>query len=126
MSNFTQEQWRLLASTGASEAMPLHQVDMNRSFVYLRDIGVFYCSPGKHRLAMSLLLAFAHGHDNAIEAAEALGLDFPEETADRWLEETPGAAFRSSVGGKVQAGKREHLSMIERRWLGNIDYLFEV
>ncbi|MDP3227094.1 MAG: hypothetical protein Q8N13_03845 [Acidovorax sp.] len=74
---------------------------------------------------MSLLLAFAQGCESGIEVGEHLGLDFPDETADRWLEITPGAAFRSSVGRKIQAGKRSHLTLIEKRWLGDIQYLFD-
>ncbi len=125
MSSFTPAQWQLLAGAGACEAVPLHQADLDRSFVYLRDAGVFYCNAGRHRLTMSLLLAFAHGYDDAAEAAEEMGLDFPDATADCWLEHTPGAAFRSSVGGKVQAGKRGHLTLVEKRWLGEIVYLFD-
>jgi hypothetical protein len=125
MINFTQQQWQLLVEAGAQKPEPLHLADLSRPFVYDREVGVFYCAPGLHRLAMSLLLAFRHGCENVIEVGEKLGLDFPDDTADRWLAETPGAAFRSSVGRKVQAGKRANLSMIEKRWLGELEFIFE-
>ncbi|RZJ02003.1 MAG: hypothetical protein EOO54_26865 [Haliea sp.] len=125
MNSFTPAQWQLLAGAGASDVLPLHHAELHRPFVYLREAGVFYCSAGRHRLAMSLLLAFAHGYDDAAEAAEAMDLDFPDATADCWLEHTPGAAFRSSVGRRVQAGKRAHLTQIEKHWFGDIVYLFD-
>lgn len=125
MTNFTPQQWQALLDAGVKEPQPLHLADLSVPFVYDRAVGVFHCGAGKHRLAMSLLLAYAHGCDSGIEVGELLGLDFPDETADRWLESTPGAAFRSSVGRKIQAGKRSHLTMIEKRWLGEIQYLFD-
>jgi hypothetical protein len=125
MDNFTPEQWQTLLEAGASEPQPLHLADLSLPFVYYRPVGVIHCGAGKHRLAMSILLAFAHGAASGVEVGERLNLDFPDETADRWLEITPGAAFRSSVGRKVQAGKRAHLTQIEKRWLGEIQYLFD-
>jgi hypothetical protein len=125
MDNFTPEQWQTLLEAGASEPQPLHLADLSLPFVYYRPVGVIHCGAGKHRLAMSILLAFAHGAASGVEIGEHLGLDFPDETADRWLEITPGAAFRSSVGRKVQAGKRANLTLIEKRWLGDIQYLFD-
>lgn len=125
MTHFTAEQWQALLDAGVKEPQPLHLADLSVPFVYDRAVGVFHCGAGKHRLAMSLLLAYAHGCESGIEVGELLGLDFPDETADRWLESTPGAAFRSSVGRKIQAGKRSHLTMIEKRWLGEIQYLFD-
>lgn len=125
MNHFTPQQWQALLDAGVTEPQPLHLADLSVPFVYHRAVGVIHCGAGKHRLAMSLLLAFAHGFGSGIEAGEHLGLDFPDETADRWLETTLGAAFRSSVGRKVQAGKRSHLTMVEKRWLGEIQYLFD-
>lgn len=125
MSDFTPQQWQALLDAGAKEPQPLHLADLSLPFIYYRPAGVIHCGAGKHRLAMSILLAFAHGYGSGIEVGEHLGLDFPDETADRWLENTPGAAFRSSVGRKVQAGKRVHLTLIEKRWLGDVQYLFD-
>ena len=125
MINFTPQQWHMLVAAGAQEPQPLHLADLTIPFVYDRMIGVFHCAAGRHRLAMSLLLAFRYGRDSGIEVGEELGLEFPDDTADRWLEETPGVAFRSSVGRKVQAGKRASLTLIEKRWLGEVEYLFE-
>jgi hypothetical protein len=125
MVEFTPAQWQTLMTAGAREPQPLHLADLSLPFVYYRPVGVMHCGAGKHRLAMSILLAFAQGYASGVEVSEHLGLDFPDETADRWLEITPGAAFRSSVGRKVLAGKPGSLTGIERRWLGDIQYLFE-
>lgn len=124
MVEFTPAQWALLLDAGAREPQPLHLADLSLPFVYYRPVGILHCGAGKHRLAMSILLAFAHNCASGVEVGEQLGLDFPDETADRWLEITPGAAFRSSVGLKVQAGKPAHLTQIEKRWMGDIQYLF--
>lgn len=125
MAEFTRTQWQILLDAGTTEQQQLHLSNLSLPFVYLRPYGVIYCAAGKHRLTMSLLLAFANDFTTAAEVGEHLGLDFPDETADRWLETTPGAAFRSSVGRKVQAGKRSHLTTVEKRWLGDIQYLFD-
>lgn len=125
MRSLTSEQLQTLREAGASEPEPLHLADLGRPFVYDRAFGVFYCAPGRHRDTMSLLFAFARGYESGIDAAEEFGLDFPEETADRWLEEIKGTAFRSSVGYRVQVGKRANLTFIEKRWLGEVEYLFD-
>ncbi len=125
MVEFTPQQWQGLLDAGVKEPQPLHLADLSLSFIYFRPVGVLHCGAGKHRLVMSILLAFANNCDSEVEVSEQLGLDFPDETADRWLEITPGAAFRSSVGRKVQAGKRDHLTSIEKRWLGEVQYLFD-
>jgi len=125
MRSLTSQQLQALEKTGASEPEPLHLADLSRPFVYDRAFGVFYCVPGRHRDTMSLLYAYAKGYESGIDAAEELGLDFPEETADRWLEEIQGTAFRSSVGHRVQVGKRASLTIIEKRWLGEVEYLFD-
>ncbi len=123
MNNLTPEQWDMLKECCTGEPMPLHQADLSAPFVYHRDIGVIHCPAGRHRLAMSGLLAVQHGFDSGIEAAEKMGLEFPDETADCWLEKTPGSAFRSSVGRDVLAGRKGSLSQLELRWLGPVTYL---
>lgn len=125
MRSFTSQQLLALKEAGASAPEPLHLADLSRPFAYERAFGIFYCAPGRHRDTMSLLFAFFKGYESGIEAAEELGLDFPEETADRWLEEVQGTAFRSSVGHRVQVGKRANLTFIEKRWLGEVEYLFD-
>lgn len=125
MVEFTPSQWEILLDAGARTPQPLHLADLSLPFVYYRPVGVLHCGPGKHRLAMSILLAFAHDCASGVEVGEHLGLEFPDETADRWLQMTPGAAFRSSVGRRVLAGKRSSLTGIEKHWLGDIQYLFD-
>ena len=95
--------------------------DRTRPFIYARDYGVFYSGAGSHQIALSLLLAFQRGCEDGVEVAEKLKLEYPNATADRWLDETPGAAFRSSVGRRVQCKRRGSLTAIERRLLGALD-----
>lgn len=102
----------------------LHGADLDKPFVYDRAYGLFYVPMGSHQHAMSILLAFQYGLCKGIEVAVHLGLKFSSATADHWLESTPGAAFRSSVGRSVQAGKPGNLTVIERRLFGAVDYLF--
>ncbi|WP_068675143.1 hypothetical protein [Variovorax sp. WDL1] len=105
---------------------PLAKSDLNRPFVYDRRYGVFYVPPGHHQHAMSILLAFRHGHTKGIAVAKHLGLKFSQGTADEWLRTTPGACFLSSVGKDVLAGTRDSLSVLEKRIIGRrIAYAFE-
>lgn len=105
---------------------PLAKADLTRPFVYDRRYGVFYVPSGYHQHAMSILLAFRHGHTKGIAVAEHLGLEFSHETADEWLRTTPGACFLNSAGKSVLAGNRDSLSIIERRMIGRkISYAFE-
>src|SRR3546814_13385743 len=50
-----------------------------------------------------------------MEVVELLNLNDLSDAADYWLEHTPGAAFRSSVGKTVQAGSAKNLTVIEKR-----------
>lgn len=106
------------------QPVPLHEADLTKSFVYDRRWGVFYVPFGHHQLAMATLLAFHHGYTKALVAAKELGLKGSAEAADRWLEATPGAAFRSSVGKNVQVGPKGNLTPIELRWLGDVTHVF--
>lgn len=110
-----------------SDPLPLRDLDTSRPFVYDRHYGAFYVPSGLHQGAMSLLLAWHHGLDCGTEVADKLGLEYSEETADAWLRDIPGTAFRSSVGnGKIQAGKRGNLTGTELKhfFYDDIEYLF--
>jgi hypothetical protein len=121
-SRFSDEQrWLMVEARLATEPVVLGRADLTRSFIYARDYGVFYCGAGSHQIAMSLLLAFQHGCEDGCDVAEKLGLEYPNATADRWLDETPGAAFLSSVGQKVQTKRSGSLTAIERRLLGALE-----
>ncbi len=121
MSKFTDKQFWAMCDAHMSRPVPLNDADLSRPFVYQRGYGVFYVPGGCHPAAMSLLLAFNHGYLNAIDLASELNLEYSSATADRWLEETPGAAFKSSVGKRIQAGK---LSLSELRAFGEVDFVF--
>lgn len=103
--------YRLTSSSGFFDALVL-ECD-----------GVFYVGFGHHQSAMSLLLAFAHGVRDGIDVGRLLSLEFPSETADHWLEITLGSAFRSAVSSKVYAWRPENLTVIEKRFLGPIEFL---
>lgn len=120
---FTEAQWWRMCDVNMELPVPLAKADLSRPFVYCRQYGVFFVGYGHHQSAMSLLLAFECGVRGGIEVGKLLGLKFPYETADRWLEQTPGAAFKSSVSSKVYAWRPENLTVIEKRFLGPIEFL---
>ena len=123
---FTDEQWWSMCDAHMSLPEPLAIADLSRPFVYDRRYGVFYVPSGHHQHAMSILLAFRHGHTKGLAVAEHLGLAFSHGTADEWLRTTPGACFLSSVGKNVLAGNRESLSVLERRIIGRgVSYAFD-
>lgn len=123
-AGFSDEQWWAMCSAHMSLPVTLKDADLTKPFVYDRRWGVFYVPFGQHQLAMSILLAFHHGQTDAIDTAEMLGVEYSGGSADLWLEKTPGAAFRSSVGKKVQAGPRGNLTAIERRFFGDLEHVF--
>ena len=55
-----------------------------------------------------------------------MGLEFSSGTADYWLEHTPGAAFRSSVGKKILVAKLSNLNVVERSILSAEAELMEL
>lgn len=116
--------WKL-CDAEMSDPVVLSRADVSRPFVYDRQFGFFYVPMGRHQQAMSLLLAFHHGHSDGLTAAGRLGLEYSSGSADHWLEHIPGTAFRSSQGSRVLAGRRGSLNAIERRIFGTVDYLFE-
>lgn len=120
---FTEEQWWRMCDVNMDLPVPLAKADLSRPYVYCRSYGVFYVGFGHHQSAMSLLLAFAHGVRDGIDVGRLLGLEFPSETADHWLEKTPGSAFRSAVSSKVYAWRPENLTVIEKRFLGPVEFL---
>lgn len=123
-SPYTDEQWWAMCDVDMPLPIPLAKADLTRPFVYERGRGVFYVAPGRHQVAMSLLLAFQHGKVRGVEVANLLGVDFSSGTADFWLEHTPGAAFRSSVSSLVHAARPASLTAIERRAFGAVRYVF--
>ena len=122
---FTDQQWWKMCDAHMSLPVPLHEADLSKPFVFQRGYGVFYVPNGMHQVAMSLLLAFNHGLACGDDAAEKFGLEYSAGTADKWLEETPGAAFRSAVHSKVRAARRGNLTAIEKRFFGEVQYLMQ-
>lgn len=109
--------WRM-CDVGLGLPVPLAKADLTRTFIYDRAWGVFFCPLGTHQAGMALLLAWQHGLNRGLEVAERLGLDGTSGAADHWLENTPGAVFRSFVSEHLLVGKLSGLTPIERRVFG--------
>ena len=97
----------------------------NPVFVYERRWGVFYVPSGYHPISMSLLLAWQNDCDDPADVADKLGLELSDETSDHWLQHTAGAAFRSSVGKKIQVASLGKLTIQEKRMFGEVCCVFE-
>ena len=121
---FTDEQWHRMCDRGLDLPVPLAKADLAKPFVYDRKWGVFYVPGGLHRAAMSCLLAFQMGKTDVVSALRLAGCTDQTEGADFYLENTPGTAFRSSVGRGIFAGHPGSLSAMELRLLGSVEYLF--
>lgn len=124
-AGITDKMWWEMCDFHMDVPVPLSEADLTKPFVYERKWGVFYVPMGMHLGAMSLLLAFQHGCDDGMAVGEKLGLRWSEGTADYWLEHTVGAAFRSSVGKKIQVANTKGLTVQERRMLGDVCCVFE-
>ncbi len=124
VESLSPRQWGLFCDMGMSEPLPLAEADLARPFVYERKHGVFYVPGGMHPGAMSFLLALQHGAPTGVDVARVLGLRYSGGTADHWLEHTPGAAFRSSVGNHIQIATGRDLTVLERRLFANAQHVF--
>ena len=105
-------------SPPSGAALSLATADLLRPFVYERGRGVMWVPPGEHQRMMAHLRACA---------TDVSGMTI-QEAADEWLEQTPGAAFRSSVSGQILAAKAGHLNAAERYHFmraGGLDYLMD-
>jgi hypothetical protein len=121
----TDSQRRLIHNCGIGDPVSLKNADPSKPFVYDRSYGFFPVGWGEHKELMSLLLAFHLGYKTIPELTEETGLDWPYRTADTFLETVPGTCYLSSVGRCIEAGKSKNLTPSERRFFGDIDYLFE-
>lgn len=121
---FTDEQWYRMCDSGLHLPVPLGKADLTKPFVYDRKWGVFYVPGGLHRAAMSCLLAFQMDKTDVVSALRLVGCTDQTEGADFYLENTPGTAFRSSVGRGIYAIRPGSLSALELRLLGPVEYLF--
>ncbi|MDO9068661.1 MAG: hypothetical protein Q7W05_09430 [Deltaproteobacteria bacterium] len=124
-TGITDEMFWRMCDCKMGRPVPLEQADLTKPFVYERRWGWFYVPSGHHQVAMTLLLAWQHRCDHPVDVAEKLGLNFSDETADYWFEHTPGAAFRSSVGKKIQVASLKGLTIQERRLFGEVCCVFE-
>lgn len=122
---FTDPQWWAMCDANMSLPVPLAKADLTKPFVYERRFGVFYVPGGFHQTAMSLLLAFQHDLTSGVDVSEKLKLKYSDGTSEYWLTHTPGACFRSSVGKKVQAGRKGSLTVMEWRRFGDVSYVLD-
>lgn len=118
-------QWNQFCNFCMSDPIHLAEADLSKSFVYARKHGVFYVPGGYHQSAMSFLLAIDHGCEDGIDVGVKLNLDYSNGTADYWLEHTPGAAFKSSVGKTIQIANGKNLTPLERRLFKDATKVFE-
>ena len=121
----TNRQWNQFCDFGMSDPIGLQHADLTKPFVYERRFGVFYVPGGMHQSAMSFLLALQYHRETGVDVAEQLKLQYSSGTADHWLEHTPGAAFKSSVGKRIQIATRTNLTFQERKLFGEVDEVFK-
>lgn len=121
----TEKKWHAMCDAHMEEPVPLEQADLSKPFVYDRKYGVFPVAKGLHQIAMSLLLAWDNDLKNGVQVAEKLKLPYSHGTADYYLKNTEGTAFRSSVGKIVWAGHKDNLTEKEKDYFGRINYLFD-
>ena len=122
---FTDKMFWKMCDCRMGNPVPLEQADLTRPFVYERRWGVFYVPSGYHPISMSLLLAWQNDCDYPADVADKLGLELSDETSDHWLQHTAGAAFRSSVGKKIQVASLGKLTIQEKRMFGEVCCVFE-
>jgi len=127
----TEEQLTALNYSDYEVSLPveLTAADLSRPFVYDRKWGVFYVGNGYHQAVMSLLFAFHNGYNDrfgAMYCAEALGVRFDSSAlADMYLKTIKGTLYMSTMSHTLYAGKRSNLTPSERKFFGDIKYLFE-
>lgn len=123
--------WYALCDAHGGMPKPLAEADLTKSWVYDREYGVFPVAGGYHQQVMAMLYAwhkgFSRTYDLQIHLEETEGGRRKETSylADKFIEEIPGTAFKSSVGKKVNAGARGSLTVIEKRFFGDITYIME-
>ncbi len=122
-SLFTDEQWNRIGNE-LSMPVPLHTANLDLPFVYDRKWGVFYVSMGYHQIAMATLLTFRAGYADPYEYGRRIlkleGYSFLNEMADKYLMETEGTCFASSLEpDMIIVGKRGHLNAGEKMALRN-------
>lgn len=119
MEHFWDKMWWRMCDVHLSWPVPLAHADLERPFIYDRELGVMDCPSGYHQAAMALLFVISNGHLDALEGAFEEGLPADHsEMADRWLCEKPGRGFRSSVQSVVTSGRPGSISAMERRKFG--------
>ncbi len=107
-----------------SDPVPLAKADLSIPFVYDRTYGVFYVPFGYHQAAMATLYAWSIQRDNYTEVAIELDAD-SSDLADAWLDNIEGAAFKSSMGKKIQLGHTSRLTPQERRAFSDVTVVFD-
>jgi hypothetical protein len=101
------------------------------TWIYWREFGVFFIAGnGSHPCAMAMLHDYKHrepratGDDDMEYTFDWFTCGDPSEDADKFLLETPGTAYLSSLSSTVKAGRPEFLTTYEKRMFGdNIRYL---
>lgn len=108
----TEEQRWKMVDACMGDPMPLVKFSADL-WVYDRKWGIFRVPSGFHNAAMATLAAFHQGKLNYIELIQGWR-EGSQDVAERYLMETPGTCYKSSVSPTIIAGKREHLNSAER------------
>lgn len=122
---FNDKQFYVMCDCNMSLPVKLSEANLLNSFVYDRKYGLFYVPSGFHQTAMSLLLAFHYGLDTGIHVAKKLNINFSDGTADFYLRNIKGTAFRSSVSKKIMIGSFGNLNKSELLILNDCICIFD-
>lgn len=122
-----EHQW--LCRFGAGMPSPLTALTANeKSWVYVRDYGVFHVQPSHHNLFLAGMLALKHwesmGHSSVRQAEIAVSID-NSRASDLFVALTPGVMIKSSVHGsplmvspgELTAEEKEFLQVFGKRGL---------
>lgn len=119
---FTQEQEWAMMDVHMWNPVPLNKLDFDL-WVYDRKWGVFRVPSAWHNAAMATLAAFHQDKLNYVELYQKWG-DGSQDVAERYLMDTPGTCYKSSVSSKIIAGKRENLNRAEKMAFRHLDIMY--
>lgn len=94
----TESQNNRLIDTNSSGPYSFEEFDFEKPFVYTRSFGLFFVPFGYHPHTLSLFLAFENGFSDGYSMANSLNLRYGYPTAEFYLENYKGVAYKSSVG----------------------------
>ena len=97
----TTEQINKLIDLNISGPYEFSEFDFKKPFVYTRAFGLFFVPFGYHPHALSIFLAFENGFLDGHSAANHLKLRYGYASAEYYIENYKGVAYKSSVGKDI-------------------------